>query len=118
MMALRVADLHLILPRQLQCCLNGFGPSAGKVNASTCEVISGKGQQFSRELFRNRCGELAVMDKFKVPRLLRHRRSDFRHSVPNEVDRRGSGEIQILLAVSVPKVDTLATNRGRESLAE
>src|SRR5580704_8069527 len=58
------------------------------------------------------------MDELKVSRLLRHGRSDFSHSVPNEVDDRGPGEIQILLAVSVPKIDPFAANCGWKSLAE
>ena len=72
--ALRLPDLDLILPRQLQRRFNRLRPAAREVNAAAAKMLPGKFQQFLGILFRDRRGELAAMHKLQLRGLLRHRR--------------------------------------------
>jgi hypothetical protein len=72
---------------------------------------------FSRErkqllgiLFGYRSCELASVDELEFRSLLGHGRGNFQHAVSDEVDRGGTGEIEILFAIGVPDVDALAAH--------
>jgi len=69
---------------------------------AAAEILAGKGQKFIRILFGNRSCELAAVDKFKLPRLRSHRANNLSNSVPDEIDRSRTREIQIALAARIP----------------
>ena len=88
LVALGVADFHLILPGQLQCGFDALGSPAGEVDASASEILPRKFQQFLRKSFRDWRGELAAVNEFKVPRLFCHGGADLVDTVSDEVHHR------------------------------
>src|SRR5882762_3550778 len=108
-MSIPLANLHLVLARQLQRRFDRLRPTTGKVNRSTCKIFSGKIEQLLREFFRHRGRELAGMDKLQLPSLLRYGVGNFTKAMPNEVRRRRSREIQVAIALAIPHVNALAT---------
>ncbi len=113
-----LSDFDLILACQLQRGLNRFRSAAGEVDSAAAKMFSGKSEQFFGIFFGERSGELAGVDEFEFRGLLGHRGGDFRDAMSDEVDGGGAGEIEILVALSVPHVDPLAANGGGEVFAE
>src|ERR1700674_4364228 len=109
-MPIAIADLHLVLSRQLQRRLNRLRPAGGEVDCSTGEVFSGKIKQLLRKFFGNPSRELAGMDKLQLPSLLRHSVGNFTNAVTNKIHRRRSREIHVAIAVAIPDVNTFAPN--------
>jgi len=60
-----IPNFDLVLPRQLQCGLNGFRSAAGKVNRAAAEVWSGEIEERLGVFFRNGSTELAAMNELQ-----------------------------------------------------
>ncbi|SRR6266567_2969760 len=114
----RLSDFDLILASQFQRGLDGLGAAAGEVDGAAAKMFSSEREQFLRIFFRNRGRELAGVDKFELRGLLRHGGGNFRHTMADEVDCGGSGEIEIFVAVGVPYVDAFAANGCGKVFAE
>src|ERR1035437_8592603 len=117
-MAILLADLHLVLARQLQRGLDRLRPAAGEVNSAAAKMLAGKIEQFLRKFLGHWSGELAGMDKLQLPSLPRHGIGNFAHAVANEVHSRRSREIEVAIAVAIPHVDALASHRRGIGLAK
>src|SRR5215472_6128895 len=113
-----VSYLHLELPRQLQCSINGLRAPASKVDRTAAKVLPGKFQKLAGVLFGNRSGELTAVNKFEGTCLIGHGCHDCRYPMSDEVDGRGAGKVQILLALRIPQVCVLPAYRRREGLAK
>src|ERR1700687_4798822 len=109
-MPIPLADLHLVLARQLQRRLNRFRPNGGEVDRSTSKTFAGKIKQLLRKFFGNPSRELAGMDKLQLLSLLRHSVGNFANAVTNKIHRRRSREVHVAIVVAIPDVNTFAPN--------
>src|SRR5580704_10112202 len=62
--------------------------------------------------------ELAAVNEFQLLRLCRHRSRDFRHAVSDKIHRGRSREVEILLAASIPEINSFTADSGGKRLAE
>jgi len=56
------------------------------------------------------------VDEFQYPGLFGHSLGDFRNTVSDQVNGRGSCKVEILLALAIPDVDALASDCRRKLL--
>jgi len=117
-MPLRLADLHLILPRELQRGLDRFRSAAGEIHRPAAKMFPREIEQLSCKLLGHGRRELAGMDELQLTSLFQHRVSDLAHAVANEIHRRRSGKVEIALPVDIPDIDSLATHRHWIGLAK
>ena len=116
LVALRLADLDLILTREFQGGLDRLRAAAGEVDGAAAKMFAGEGQQFFGVRFGYGRRELAGVNEFELRGLLGHRSGNFGHAVADEVDHRRSGEVEIPLAVGVEDVDAFPANGRGERL--
>ena len=90
LVALLLADLHLILAGQFDGGFHRLRTTTGEIHCSAAEMLSGKIQQFLCIFLGDGGGELAGVDEFELGRLLGYGSGDFRNPVPDEVHCSGA----------------------------
>jgi len=118
LIAAGLPDLDLVLPGQFESAFHRLRAAAGKEHRSATKMPAGKLDQFLRVLLRRGSGELAAVDKLQLLSLGHHRRGNLGYTMPDEVHRRRSGEIQVALALPIPDIDPLSAHRRRKRPAE
>ena len=106
--ASRLADFDLILPRQLQGRLDRFRSTAGEIHAAAAKVLSRKLQQFLRILLSHWSCKLAAVHELELRSLFGHGSRNFCNPMPDKIDRRRTGKIEIPFALCIPNVYALA----------
>ena len=118
LVAMRLANLDLILTREFQGGFDRLRAAAREVDGPAAKMISGEGQQLFGIGFGDGRRELAGVNEFELRGLLDHGSGNFGHTVADEVHYRRSREVEIPLAFGVEDVDALAANRRWERLSE
>jgi hypothetical protein len=81
-------------------------------------MFSRECQQLLGVLFCDWGGELAGVDELQFRGLLGHGRENFRNAVSDEVNRSGTGQVEILFAVRVPDVNPFTAHGHGKISAE
>ena len=113
-----LADLDLILPRQLQRGLHRLRAPTSEENRAAAEALAGKVEDFARESLGDFRVELRAVNKLELRCLRRHRVGYFLYAMADEVDDGRAAEVEVFFPGRVEQPHALTPYRLRVVLAE